>query len=77
MIGSMKPWRGLAAGLISVVSLALVVPATAAAARPDDRAGALGPGAQRAASSAVRPDDRADLPGGRAVGGDHRGDPTG
>jgi hypothetical protein len=63
MIGSMKAWRGLAAGLISVASLVVVVPATAAEARPDDRAGALGPGAQRLALTAVRPDDRVGVRG--------------
>jgi hypothetical protein len=59
MIGSMKPWRGLAAGLIAVASLAVVLPATAAMTRPDDRAGAFGPGGQVRAGIAVRPDDRA------------------
>jgi hypothetical protein len=63
MIGSMKPWRGLAAGLIAVASLAVVVPSvTMAATRPDDRAGARPlPDAGTIVHS--RPDDRAGVRG--------------
>jgi hypothetical protein len=59
MIGSMKPWRGFAAGLIAVASLAVVAPsATMAATRPDDRAGArFLPDAGTIVH--LRPDDRA------------------
>lgn len=63
MIGSMKPWRGLAAVLIAVGLLAVVVPsATMAATRPDDRAG-LRAAPDAGAIVHARPDDRAGVRG--------------
>lgn len=62
MIGSMKPWRGLAAVLIAVGLLAVVVPsATMAATRPDDRAGVRGLDAGTMVH--LRPDDRSGVRG--------------
>jgi hypothetical protein len=62
MIGTTKR-RRLAAAAMSALSLAAAVPATAAATRPDDRAGVRGPTAATSAQRAVRPDDRAGVRG--------------